>query len=228
MKIGIISDRLNRPLTGIGNVAYNVTKEFSKIDKENICLINYEENNLFPELDKIIIKNPFEKFPKKPFYFWHLYLNYYLNNKKLDLNIIHSPENASLFIKLKNQRKIITIYDIIPMYFPETFTRITLFRYNLLFPRTLKTSDKIITISHNTKKDLIKYFRVPEDKIKVIYLAANENYKPLKENKINKIRETYNLNYPFILYVGTLEPRKNIPTLLKAFYKLKEQKSRLS
>ena len=67
MRIGIISDRLNRPLTGIGNVVYNLINELSKIDKENIYLINYEESHLFPELNKIIIKNPFEKFPKKPF-----------------------------------------------------------------------------------------------------------------------------------------------------------------
>lgn len=223
MRIGIISDRLNRPLTGIGNYVYNLINELSKIDKEDIYLINYEKNNLFPELNKIIIKNPFEKFPKKPFYFWHLYLNYYLNKKKLDLDIIHSPENASLFVKLTNQKKIITVYDVISLYFPKTFTKITVFRYKLLFSKTIKTSDKIITVSHHTKQDIMKYFKIPEDKIKVIYEAANGNYKPLKEDEVNKIRQKYNLNYPFILYVGTLEPRKNIPTLLKAYYKLKKQ-----
>ncbi|ABR55980.1 MAG: hypothetical protein PWP15_87 [Methanothermococcus sp.] len=222
MKIGIISDRLNRPLTGIGNYVYNLINELSKIDKENICLINYEENNLFPDLNRIFIKNPFEEFPKRPFYFWHLFLNYYLNKKKLDLDIIHSPENSSLFTKLKNQLKIITVYDVIPLQFPETYAKITVFRYKLLFSKTLNTSNKIISISHHTKQDLIKHFKISEDKIKVIHLAANENYKPLKENEINNIKQKYNLNYPFILYVGTLEPRKNIPNLLKALYKLKK------
>ena len=222
MRIGIISDRLNRSLTGIGNYVYNLVSELSKIDNGNIYLINCEENNLFPELHKIIIKNPFKIFPKKSFYFWHLYLNYYLKRRKLYLDIIHSPENASLFVKLRNQKKIITVHDIIPLYFPNTYTKITVFRYKLLLSKTLKTSDKIITISYNTKQDIIKHFKIPEDKIKVIYLAANEKFKPLNKNEISKIKQKYNLNYPFILYVGTLEPRKNIPTLLKAFYKLKK------
>ncbi|AEF97057.1 glycosyltransferase family 4 protein [Methanotorris igneus] len=223
MKIGIISDRLNRPLTGIGNYVYNLINELSKIDKGRIYLINYKENNLFPELNKIIIKNPFEKFPKKPFYFWHLYLNYYLNRKKLDLDIIHSPENIPIFVKLKYQKKIITVHDIIPYIFPKTSIKLNYYRYKYIFPLILKTTDKIITDSYHTKKDLIKHFKIPEDKIKVIHLAANENYKPLKEEEINKIKRKYNLNYPVILYVGALSANKNIPTLLKAFYKLKKQ-----
>jgi glycosyltransferase involved in cell wall biosynthesis len=80
----------------------------------------------------------------------------------------------------------------------------------------------IISISHHTKYDMLKHFKIPEDKIKVIHLAANECYKPLKEDEIYKINEKYSLNHPYILYVGGLEPKKNIPTLLKAFYKLKK------
>ena len=225
MKVGIISDRLNRPLTGVGNYVYNLINELSKIDNENIYLINYKENNLFPELNKIIIKNPFKKFPKKySYYFWHLYLNYYINHKKLDLDIIHSPENASLFINLKNKKKIITIHDIMPFYFPNMYDFITHHRYKLLFAYTLKTSDKIIAVSYNTKKDLIKLFKIPENKIKVIYEAASENFKPLKENDVNTVKQKYNLNYPFILYVGGLAPNKNVERLIKAYYKLKKRR----
>jgi glycosyltransferase involved in cell wall biosynthesis len=225
MKVGIVSDRLNRTLTGVGNVVFNTLYEISKIDriKKNIYIINYTEDNLFPKLNGIIIKNPFEKFPKKySCYFWHLYLNYYINHKKLDLDIIHSPENASLFINLKNKKKITTIYDIMAFYFPEVSGFITRYRYKILLPRTLKTSDKIIVISHNTKKDLMNRFKIPENKIKVIYLAANENYKPLNENEIIKIKQKYNLNYSFILYVGGLAPNKNVERLIKAYYKLKK------
>ncbi|XRP97069.1 glycosyltransferase family 4 protein [Methanocaldococcus sp. 16A] len=223
MKVGIVSDRLNRTLTGVGNYVYNLIKELSKIDK-NIYLINYKENNLFPELNKIIIKNPFDIFPKKySYYFWHLYLNYYLNTEKIDLDIVHSPENVSLFIKFKKTKKIITIYDIMAFCFPDVCNFITRNRYKILLPKTLKTSDKIISISNHTKQDLIKHFKIPEDKIKVIHLAANEDYKPLKENEINKIKQKYNLNYPFILYVGGLAPNKNIERLIQAFYKLKKQ-----
>jgi len=222
VKIGIISDILNRPsLTGVGNYTYNLIKALSKINKKDIYLIDYKNNELFQEMNKIIIKNPIEDFFKKSYYFWHLYLNYKFSRKKIDLNIIHSPE-GTLFTELKHYKKIITAYDVMPYLFPEKFTKIMYIRFKYIFPKTLKTADKIIAVSHNTKRDLIKYFEIPEDKIRVIYGAVNENYKPLKENEINKIKEKHGLIYPFILYVGGLAPNKNVMTLINAFYKLKK------
>ena len=222
MRIGIVVDRLNRPRTGIENYTYNLINKFAKIsDKEKIFLINYEENNIFPNLNKIIIKNPLKNITKKSYYFWHLYLQFKLNKKDFKLDIIHSPENAALFIKLRHQKKIITVHDIIPYLFPESYTPITLLRYKLLFPRTLRTADKIIADSNSTKRDLMSYFNVPEEKIRVILLAADEKFKPLNNGETDEIRQKYNLDFPFIFYVG-LGLRKNIQTLIKAFHKLKK------
>jgi hypothetical protein len=92
MKVGIIADRLNRPRTGIENYTYNLIKGFGKIsDKEKIFLINYEDNNIFPNLNKIIVKNPLKNITKKSYYFWHLYLQFKLKKNNLNLDIIHSP-----------------------------------------------------------------------------------------------------------------------------------------
>ncbi|GAA0129021.1 glycosyltransferase family 1 protein [Methanococcus maripaludis] len=221
MKIGIIADRLNRPLTGIGNYIYNLITEIS-ISNKNIYIINYEENKIVPNVNKITIKNPVSRISNKSFYFWHLYLNYYLKKTNLDLDIIHSPENATPFTTIRS-KKVITVYDDIPFHFPEYFTKSTRYRHELLLQKTLNSSDKIISISENTKRDVINHFKIPEDKIKVIPLAANENFKKVDENETSKIKSKYNINFPFILYVGTLEPRKNIPSLLNAFYIIKKQ-----
>jgi glycosyltransferase involved in cell wall biosynthesis len=145
-----------------------------------------------------------------------------MENRLKDLDIFHNPSQVITAFKF-SQKYIITIYDITPNLYPETHTDIITFVHRYLLPKALKTSDKVITISHHTKNDIIKHFKIPENKIKVIHLAANENYKPLNEKEIINIKQKYNLNYSFILYVGTLEPRKNIPTLLKALYKLKKQ-----
>jgi glycosyltransferase involved in cell wall biosynthesis len=168
------------------------------------------------------LKNPFKRISKSH-QLWYLYLPLGLNDISKKVDIVHCINAEPIYLKPKNAKLINTIYDIIPYLFPETYTFSTSFRFKCILPITLKISDKIIVISHHTKKDIIKHFKIPEDKIKVIHLAANENYKPLKENEINKVRKKYNLNYPFILYVGGLEPKKNIPTLLKALYKLKKQ-----
>jgi glycosyltransferase involved in cell wall biosynthesis len=145
-----------------------------------------------------------------------------MKNELKELDIIHNPCQIPTLFNFK-QKCIITVYDLTPLLFSETHEKGRVLMHKYLFPLILKKSDKIISISHHTKNDIIKHFKIPEDNIKVIHLAANENYKPLNENEINNIKQKYNLNYPFILYVGTLEPRKNIPTLLKAFYKLKKQ-----
>ena len=224
MKIGIISERLNRPLTGVGNYTYYLIKELSKIyDKRDVYLINYRDDKIFTDLNKITIKAPFKNISKNSYYLWHLYLQLKLKKNNLNLDIIHSPENASLFVKLKHQKKIITVLDIIAYLFPESVTLITRLRYKLLLSRTLRTADKITAISNSTKKDLISYFNVPEEKIKVIPLAADEKFEVLNNEKINEVKQKFNLKYPFILYVGGLAIHKNIPTLIKAFYKIKKK-----
>lgn len=225
MDIGILSDRLNRSKTGIGIYTYNLIQGLvqTKKDLDNIHLINYEKTKDIYGLDEIIISNPLQKYSEKSFYFWHLLLNNCLRKNTLNIDIVHSPENAALFVKLKSQKKVITVYDITPRLFPETFTSLTVLRYRLLFAKSLKTADKIITISDSTKRDLIEHYNIPSEKIVTIYLGVDRRFKPLDQHAVTGYKQTHALNYPFILYVGTLEPRKNIPTLIRAFAKLKKQ-----
>ena len=88
-------------------------------------------------------------------------------------------------MKLRFQKKIITVHDIRQYLYPDISNSMNKYGYKIFFPKSLKSADKIISISQHTKNDIIKYFKIPKNKIKVIHLAANENYKPLKENEIN-------------------------------------------
>ena len=218
MKIGIISAQLNQQLTGVGNYTYNLIKELNKLDTDEgfLFLINYQNNTFFTN-DGIIVNNPF---PALKTYAWHPYLIKKLRRCKLD--IIHNPAQIPTFFKSK-KKYILTIHDITPFIFSEEHRLGRPLIYKLLLPRTLKTADKIITDSNSTKNDLINYFNIPEEKIRVILLAADEKFKPLNNKEIREAKQKYSLNFPFILYIGTLEPRKNIPSLIKAFYKLKKK-----
>lgn len=218
MKIGIISDVLNEPFAGIGSYTYNLIKELNKLDTDEdiLFLINYQNNTFFIN-DKIIINNPF---PVLKTYAWYPYLVRKLRSYKLDA--IHNPTQIPTFFKVK-QKYILTLHDITPFIFSEEHRFGRPLIYKIFFPRTLKTADKIIADSNSTKKDLINYFNVPEEKIRVILLAADEKFKPLNKEEINEVKQKYYLNFPFILYVGTLEPRKNTPSLIRAFYKIKKK-----
>ena len=218
MKIGIISDAINdENITGIGVYTRNVLKKCSEISNYNRYFsINYLDINML-NTENIIIKNPFKRLLQT--YMWYPYLIIRLRINDLDL--IHNPSQIPTFFSTK-QRYIITVHDLTPILYPKEHKFGKYILYKLLFPRTLTTADKIIAVSYNTKQDLIKYFKVPDKQIKVIHEAANEIFQPLDKETIQNFKTKYNLNFPFILYVGTLEPRKNIPILIKAFYNLKK------
>jgi len=106
---------------------------------------------------------------------------------------------------------VMTIHDISPVFLPHfhNMRRIVFFRDVL--PFYLKRVDAVLASSESTKADLIKYYSIPEEKIQVVHLAL-----PLKISSEKK-------KEPFILYVGTLEPRKNVEGLVRAYAILKSQ-----
>jgi glycosyltransferase involved in cell wall biosynthesis len=215
MKIGIISEALRTNLTGIGNYVYHTIHELQKINKDIVIIDNTDKN--IPNTKNVIIKNPFPFFKT---YLWMYYLGILfssnMNHEKIDL--IHNPDQIPFFSKKKN---IATVFDLTPIIFPKEHNRKRELITRYILPLYLRNTNKIITISQNTKIDIIKYFKIPEEKIKVIHLAANENYVPIDKYESTKIAKKYGVNNKFIIYVGTLEPRKNIPNLLKSYNILK-------
>lgn len=224
MKVGIITDFIDGVAGGIGTYTHNLINNFNRIDTTNkYYLIHYAQTNIdIYENNKEILIERFS-LPRGAGYIWRFIQTPLKLKFTKELDLVHDPyEIGALSFKMPF-KKVITIHDLTPTLFPHTFRSIMVVLHKLLFPRTLKTADKIIADSKNTKKDLINYFNVPEEKIRVILLAADEKFKPLNKEGIKEVKQNYNLNFSFILYVGTLEPRKNIPSLIKAFYKLKRK-----
>jgi glycosyltransferase involved in cell wall biosynthesis len=225
MKIGLISNSFDLVRTGVGTYPYELTKNLPS-NKNKYLLIHGQKNK---EIIGIVMEKtgfediiiPYPKIPLGKLIQKMFLIPLYI--KKNNPDVIHDTYHFAPFLFLKKFKKVITVYDITPILYPETHKISRIFMHKYFFSPILKSSDKIISISENTKRDIIKHFKIPEDKIKVIPLAANENFRKLDENETSKIKSKYNINFPFILYVGTLEPRKNIPNLLNAFYKIKKQ-----
>lgn len=223
MKIGILPWTLNPQRTGLENYLTSLITGMSEIGKSNeLYLIRHEKirDQLSELTNEIIIPN-FPKILKSP-----IGLPYAIN--KADLDIIHATAHyfsqITPFYLNFSTEKVLTIHDLIPFIYPTTVNKNTKFwktTLNLIKNRI----DKIITISNHTKMDCMKYLGIPEEKIRVIYEAADEIFKPDKKNREknqNYLNKKYGIEFPFILSVGTLEKRKNIPNLLKAFYRLKK------
>ena len=211
IKIKIIIDSLNKELTGIGNYTENLIKNLRKFDL-SLEYINYKKidrynSKIYPNL----LKGHFLET-----YSWYLELPFLIRKEKN--TIIHNPSQIPTFFKFKN-KSVISVHDLAPLKFPKVHKFGRKILYEFLLPRTLKNASRIIVASKSTKNDILKIFpKINSEKIKVIYFAANENYKVIKnEKKLDYIGKKYNLPNKFILFVGTIEPRKNIVRLLKAF-----------
>lgn len=108
-----------------------------------------------------------------------------------------------------------TVHDLSYFRYPEEFLKKDLYQLENWTKYSVEKSEKIICVSQTTKKDLVKYYSIPEKKIEVIYNGFEKNIQPTTDNRqlIN-----YDLQpHKYLLYVGTIQPRKNILTLVKAF-----------
>lgn len=217
MKIGIpIFDLVNTiHLSGVEKYTYNLLVNMIKLDSNNNFIIYQgfrQEPGRFSEFKTRRVIQRFLPRQMRAIAFG------------MDrLNILHLPVYFDNIPYLKNGKNILTIHDLVPLFNPEISMEGLSDYYNRLKNELYKI-DMFIAVSEHTKKDIMKYLDVPEHKIRVIYEAADESYKPVKDH--SGIKKKYGLD-KFILSVGTLEPRKNIPNLIKAFGKLNRRDYKL-
>lgn len=225
MKVGILSHILGRRKSGIDNYLCNTIEEMIKAGHaKDLYLFHHEKSDLkiYSKTNDIITPYPPYKFIKN--------LGVVKAIKNLDLDVFHLPFHwyslISPFFLNSKVKKVITIHDIIPI----------LLQKELNLPHVLKLwgpslkliknrVDCIICDSEHTKIDCMNYLNIPEEKFKVIYLAAQENFKVIDDKSSIKsdLKHKYNIQDPFILYVGIVELRKNIPLLIKSFAKVKKK-----
>lgn len=137
-------------------------------------------------------------------------------------NVFHGT-NYTVY-PYKNIQKIITIYDLSFIRYPE-YTNSVVKQYTKRLIKCLEWTDLIITISESSKQDIINYLKVPAEKIFVTPLASRYNANFLSSLDLDK--EVDNINYdfskPYLLFVSTIEPRKNINAIISAFNFLKQK-----
>ncbi len=138
----------------------------------------------------------------------------------LGLDLLHSPDFIPPFHR--HFKSVITIHDLAFLLYPHFLTQDSACYYGQI-DQAVKSTDHIIAVSESTKQDTIRLLGVPESKISVIYEAANPLYHPMDRDQARAyVRRAYELE-EYLLFVSTIEPRKNLPTLLHAFRALRDQ-----
>jgi glycosyltransferase involved in cell wall biosynthesis len=141
------------------------------------------------------------------------------------------PMQALPFLKSKKIVSTITIHDLAFKIFPQFFPKKDLRRLNLFTDFAIKHSDKIIAISQSTKNDILKFYpQIKEEKIKVIHHGFDPDLfqKKISNINMNNVLNRYGLQATgYVLYVGALQPRKNLEVLIEAFEKVKKDNPNL-
>lgn len=200
--------------TGIGTYTDKILRYMIQNNKDNFYQIYWSGENYqdFEDVNtKIVIAS------KKHHRFFEQ--QYFPSNlKKENVDIYHIPQNGIGISESIPCKKVVTIHDLIPYILPETVGRGYLSKFLREMPRILELCDGVITVSECSKRDILKFFPIEEDKVFVTPLAADSKYKPLDKDKCQEIlREAYNITKPFVLYIGGFSPRKNVSALMTAF-----------
>lgn len=132
------------------------------------------------------------------------------------LALVHDPTGCAP-LWLTGARRVVTIHDVIPYIYPETSTRLDWLIYRLWLPLIVQRLDSIITVSAQSKTDMLRYLPVKPENVTVIPEAASPIYQPLGSTQTKNRLLSQGINFPYILYVGSIEKRKNLNTLLEAY-----------
>jgi len=142
---------------------------------------------------------------------------------KEKLDVLHSTSPHSRIPTGYRGKCVVTFHDLSIYRIPQCYPKISNTKERAVYNLMSGKADKIITVSQSTKKDVEEIFKVPSEKIKVIYSGLDKRF--FEESKIDsqKVLEKYVITKKYILFLGTLEPSKNIARLLEAFAKFKEK-----
>lgn len=235
-KILIDAVSLLSPLTGIGRYTYEISLRLQKLSQDkyefffNYGFISKElygqnlnqtlKQQKAKKLQAFIKKSPFLKKITRTLYAFIAKFHRVTYELYWQPSFIPNPN-------IKAKKVICTIHDfsflLHPQWHPKE--RIEYLQTHLYLA---KKADHIITGSNFTKQEIIRYMQIPNEKISVIYHGVDHKlYKPYPQNELQETKAKYDLHEKFLLFVGSIEPRKNLLTLLKAYNLFSEEQKKM-
>ena len=219
--------------TGVEEYTLNLLANLFSIDKENEYVLFF---NSFKKPDFDLswtekypnVRVKFFRFPNKFLNFCFWYFDRPFIDRMIGRVDLFFMPNISFGAFTKKVKLVTTVHDLSFEYYPETFSWKRRLWHVFVNPRKLcKRANKIITVSRSTADDLKNLYKISSNKIEVIYSGVDESFKTIDRNdiKLIEIKEKYGLPYKFILFLSTIEPRKNIVGLVRAYNQMRKIKN---
>ncbi len=224
MVIGIDASRITRKnRTGTENYAYQLIEEIAKRDDKHLYRLYYNEK----PVENIPSKNSLEEVVIPS---WRMWTQYRLARELFTnpVDLLFVPAHTIPVFRPKRMKTIVTIHDLGAQYLKEYHQ----FPHSLYLNRSteyvLKHASHIIVVSEATKKEAIERFHVSESRMTVIYEGYNNQIFDFstvnsQRSTVNRIMEKYQIKKPYFLFVGTIQPRKNLLRIINSYAKIKEE-----
>ena len=227
MRIGLDGYPLSEPLTGVGHYTLELARalarnfpadEFELVSPKpfNQSVLESSEDATIPNLRLAHAKSSSIRG-----HWWSVGLPLYARRTRFDL--FHG---TNFDVPLWNRRRsVLTIHDLSTLLYPETHRTRAVRRARLRLPMAAKMATAIITPTEAVKREVCERLKTKPEKVQVIHEAPRRTFTPMSREQSAAIRRRLGVKGEFLLFVGTLEPRKNLLTLLHAFAQLLERTS---
>src|SRR5579862_4827765 len=200
---------------GIGTYIRNIVNQFARSDDGNEYLLIGQQAHV-QQFDPLPENFTLLEYPSDPGSFHtHMHLPYLLHKRGVDL--LHMPWFYAPAIV--PSRLVLTVHDLTDVLVPPPGLPAMMQAGRLFFARrALTRADRILAVSHSTKREISRMFDVPEGKIEVVYNALDERFlrEPASADA-DRTLERLAVTDPFVLYAGNIKPQKNLPRLIEAF-----------
>jgi glycosyltransferase involved in cell wall biosynthesis len=219
VRIGIDARKLHD--FGIGTYIRNLLRELARLDRETeyVLLCQARDTDIAARLGEnfraVVDPSPPYSIREQVTVPWAL--------RRAGVRVFHAPHYV--LPPLARCRSVVTIHDCIHLMFPEYLpNRLALGYARASLWLASRTSDRILTVSEASKRDILRFFDVPADKITVIYNGIDERFlKPPDDEEVRRTCERYQLESEFVLYAGNVKPHKNLERLIDAFHLVRQR-----
>jgi glycosyltransferase involved in cell wall biosynthesis len=223
MRIGFDAKRAFNNYSGLGNYSRYIISNICRFYPENECLLytpSIADPDLFHEPEGTIIKRPKTWIGRYSRSYWRSFrLIYWLDDDAVD--IYHGLSNEIPYgIHRTTIRSLITIHDLIFMEHPELYKPIDRYVYRRKVEYGAQYANRIIAVSEQTKQDIIRFLEVDESQVRVVYQGCHRQfYNRVSKQALQYTRQRFALPKDYLLYVGTIEERKNLLRVVEAINK---------
>ena len=221
MRIGFDAKRAYNNYSGLGNYSRYVISNICRFYPENECLLytpGIPDKDLFNEPDGAIIRQPGGPWRRSGSLWRSFRLSQVLNMDDIDL--FHGLSNELPYgIHKTKVRSVLTIHDLIFMERPELYKPFDRKIYEKKVRYGTRVASRIIAASEQTKEDIIRFLDVDESRISVVYQGCHRQfYHKVNHESMHLIRQQFALPAQYLLYVGTIEERKNLLKIVQALH----------